>query len=283
MTNEMMKELIEQYAKECSKIYKGGEKYFNEIDTKIKSNKELLLSYIKKVIEESGCKNILLSGSMFDTVTEAIKSSDKIDCVLYKVNGNLRSYKGKLLCPIEFSFIYNKKDFVFIDDSYYSGKTFKCVKDYINSAGGKVIAAYVFYDGSREKADNVHSLYRYYGNEPRKEEEMKKVASENSIKNKLYIDRHMFGMFSDVISSTFNVEVGNYVDVEVVTDEILKEKRIVITKHNESDEFNEMLNKVLEFFSTMEHLDYNQKQMKVATDKMREMMKEFTDISKNGD
>lgn len=52
--------------------------------------------------------------------------------------------------------------FIFLDDSYYSGKTARKVKAAVEDNGGEIVRTYVFYDGSPEKRDDVVSLYRYY-------------------------------------------------------------------------------------------------------------------------
>lgn len=57
--------------------------------------------------------------------------------------------------------IYNK-ELIFIDDSFYSGKTLNKVDEYVTKNRGLIKTAYVFYDGSLEKYDHVKSLYRYY-------------------------------------------------------------------------------------------------------------------------
>ena len=61
-------------------------------------------------------------------------------------------------------FSLNGKQVIFLDDSFYSGKTFRTVYRFAINNMCRIKAAYVFYDGSKEKdiLINVHSLYRYY-------------------------------------------------------------------------------------------------------------------------
>ena len=47
-------------------------------------------------------------------------------------------------------------------DSFYSGKTANKVEKFVNSRLGTIKCKYVFYDGSKERHDDVVSLYRYY-------------------------------------------------------------------------------------------------------------------------
>ena len=84
------------------------------------------------------------------------------DCSIEYINGSLR--KGK---PIQYSNwkldSYKNQPFIFVDDSYYSGKTLRIVRTYIEEVlGGYLQDSYVFYDGSEDNLDDVKSLYRYY-------------------------------------------------------------------------------------------------------------------------
>lgn len=86
------------------------------------------------------------------------KFSDKV----IVVNGGLRGNNE----IINFYDYYDikEKDIVFIDDSYYLGRTRDKIKYMIQKHGGNLLCTYVFYDGSRVKDDLVHSFYRYYDN-----------------------------------------------------------------------------------------------------------------------
>ena len=81
------------------------------------------------------------------------------DIHLFLLPGGLRHDKE---IPYDIGRIYEGMEFIIVDDSYYSGKTLNAVKKYMESTGAKIIANYVFYDGSRENKDNVRSIYRYY-------------------------------------------------------------------------------------------------------------------------
>ena len=58
--------------------------------------------------------------------------------------------------------IIRGNDFIFVDDSYYSGTTRDIINAELNKYGGKITRTFVVYDGSKEKDDSVFSLYRYY-------------------------------------------------------------------------------------------------------------------------
>jgi hypothetical protein len=148
-------QMIEKVQK-CLETHVGGEAYFNELDAAIKSDKEFLKSFINCIIEETNCHNFVMSGEI-GSVYFKLCSHDDIRLLL--LPGGLRH--GKEL-PHDVERIYKGMEFVFVDDSYYSGKTLNAVKKYIESTGAKIIANYVFYDGSRENKDNMKSIYRYY-------------------------------------------------------------------------------------------------------------------------
>lgn len=54
--------------------------------------------------------------------------------------------------------------FIFIDDSYYSGKTMKGIEKALQNVNpnAKITETFVVYDGSKAKSNNVISLFRYY-------------------------------------------------------------------------------------------------------------------------
>lgn len=59
-------------------------------------------------------------------------------------------------------YFYEGFTYIFIDDSYFLGRTEAVVKNLIESKGGIFLGTFVAYDGCQEKRSWVHSLYRYY-------------------------------------------------------------------------------------------------------------------------
>ena len=76
------------------------------------------------------------------------------------INGGLR--KDNVIIPFWENFNIEEKKIVFIDDSYYLGRTRDKIKMAIEEKNGTLINTYVFYDGSKTKDDSVKSFYRYY-------------------------------------------------------------------------------------------------------------------------
>lgn len=163
LTNIEIKKRMSQIVQKCIDSHGGGEEYFNELDNLIKNDEDFLMSYLIH-ISQSSVKNIIVSGEIGSRIAELKKKHTWFleDCNIEYVNGSLR--KG---VPIQYSNwkldSYKNQPFIFVDDSYYSGKTLRIVKTYIEEVlGGYLQSSYVFYDGSEDNLDNVKSLYRYY-------------------------------------------------------------------------------------------------------------------------
>jgi hypothetical protein len=54
------------------------------------------------------------------------------------------------------------RDFILLDDSFYSGKTRRMIREELDRHGGRLVHTYVVYDGCRERDPDVTALYRYY-------------------------------------------------------------------------------------------------------------------------
>lgn len=144
---ETVNKLLEQYI--------GGQIFFTELDKAVKFNKEILLQLVDAVKERYPHCLTIASGEIGLSMHNLGVNID------YIVPGGLRFEPEKInLKP--FAENINNKLFVFIDDSYFSGKTALVVKEEIEKYGGTLLGAYVAYDGSKEKNHFVNSLYRYY-------------------------------------------------------------------------------------------------------------------------
>lgn len=163
LTLNEMKHQMSQIVQKCIDSHGGGEEYFNELDDLIKNDEDFLMSYLTHISQLS-VKNIIVSGGIgYKIALLKHKYSWFLEGYnIEYVNGSLR--KG---LPIQYSNwkldSYKNQPFIFVDDSYYSGKTLRIVKTYIEEVlGGYLQDSYVFYDGSEDNLDNVVSLYRYY-------------------------------------------------------------------------------------------------------------------------
>jgi hypothetical protein len=146
--NKIVVEMIEEH--------EGGEVFFNNLDEAMK-NKSIITSLFHMI--EDYPYNIILSGKF------GLYLSNKFvfPREYFLVNGGLR--KGKKIISLE----PNKEgikgnEFIFLDDSFYSGKTRNAIRTEIEKWGGTLTNTYVCYDGAKEKDETVKSLYRYYDN-----------------------------------------------------------------------------------------------------------------------
>ena len=152
---------------ECLTKHIGGENYFNELDGMIKNNEILLVLFLMYAVQDSGVYNVILSGEIgIKYIQLQLKNKIPDYINLMAVNGGLRRGNDVVggiaskcsLIPDDF----DDDIVIFIDDSFYSGKTANKVKEFINSRAGEVVRTYVFYDGCKVKHEDVMSLYRYY-------------------------------------------------------------------------------------------------------------------------
>lgn len=156
----MLKQKMIPIVNHCLERHGGGESYFDELDGLIKKDIELMLSFIHYAVETENIHNVVVSGEIGLILSKLIsKKSIPIDVNLILLNGGLR--KGHKPVGVNLPCCKSFKAFLF-DDSYYSGKTVRAVREYIQEYGGTIVKNYVFYDGCREKHDDVVSLYRYY-------------------------------------------------------------------------------------------------------------------------
>lgn len=146
----------------------GGVSFFDKIDEFIRNpkNADLILNLINVIYQEQGKNfNLILSGNFGDWVYNLIKTGKtKINGIVIHITGSLRKgLKNRTFQVIQGNEddMYNK-NFVLLDDSYYSGSTQEEIEKNLKKYGSRIIKTYVIYDGSFQKKPNVYSIYRYY-------------------------------------------------------------------------------------------------------------------------
>ena len=152
---------ISSLVNECLIQHEGGEKFFDAIDEKLRDDKTLINLMIEKVKKNEAFDLIVVSGK-FGNVFKSYcnKYFEDLNNKIIVVNGGLR--KGYAINSFWEDFNIENKKLIFIDDSYYLGRTRDTIRNAIEENHGTLINTYVFYDGSKAKEDNVHSFYRYY-------------------------------------------------------------------------------------------------------------------------
>jgi hypothetical protein len=147
----------------CLAEESGGRSYFTRLDAEVKKQPKLLAEYIKYVTDRSGVYDVVVSGEIGDRYAELQCAGEIPDNInLFLLPGGLREDPTKLASKGHCCEFSQGKEFIFLDDSYYSGKTLNAVTDYMRCVGEGVKHAYVFYDGSPVRNKDVSSLYRYY-------------------------------------------------------------------------------------------------------------------------
>lgn len=156
-------DILDQIVKDCLEQHKEGEKFFDHLDKAIQQKP--IVNQLLDLIGDN--KNIIVSGKFgwFLSMYLGINVAHKYRNFLV-VNGGLR--KGEKIKILDLSYQrdedLNGLEFIFVDDSFYSGKTRDAVKENLNKYNAKLIHTYVVYDGSKKKDETVSSLYRYYDN-----------------------------------------------------------------------------------------------------------------------
>lgn len=137
--------------------HRKGRPFFNALDDAIKDDK-FVLELVK------GYENdwIASSGGFGDTLFRLYNEKR------FKCKG-LVIFNGKMLTDglgVNYwypeTFDLNDKEFVYLDDSYFSGGTATKITNFLKLRNSNVYEIAVIYDGSEIKLDNVHSFYRYW-------------------------------------------------------------------------------------------------------------------------
>jgi hypoxanthine-guanine phosphoribosyltransferase len=146
----------------------GGVSFFDKMDEYIRNpkNMDLILQLVDIIYKEQGQKfNLILTGNFGDWVYHLIRTNKiKINGTVIHITGSLRmDLKERTFQVIQGKEddIYNK-NFVLLDDSFYSGSTKEEIEKNLKKYGAKIIKTYVIYDGSFQRRPDVVSLYRYY-------------------------------------------------------------------------------------------------------------------------
>jgi hypothetical protein len=152
--NEIVKEMLQKHV--------GGKEFFENLDLSVR-NYDVVQSLYDLIEKVNGTNLVyfIVTGRFGIFFSNWIRYYGTESDILYIVNGGLR--EGEEIISLElFKNDLNRQGFIIIDDSYYSGKTNNIIKQHVESLGGRYEGTFVVYDGSPEKSENVHSLYRYY-------------------------------------------------------------------------------------------------------------------------
>lgn len=154
----MQNVLIEELVKDVSKEFRGGEKYFDNLDKRIKENRVIIYALIGEFMgSENG---IVLSGEFGVNVATLIDEESLPISYILTV-GSPRRGETLRIASTQGSADY----YIFVDDSYFSGNTYRKIKDFLRETRNKFVSGVkVAYDGSKyfDENENLKSFYRFY-------------------------------------------------------------------------------------------------------------------------
>lgn len=140
--------------------YHGGRPFFDALDSSIKdiTNNTMILALVKGNTNE-----YIASSGEFGDILYKLWKEGKFKCK------KLVTFNGKMLTnrigvnnwyPPDFDF--ENKEFVYIDDSLFSGSTYRKIDNFLKEHNSRIKSISVIYDGSKEKNKMIKSFFRYY-------------------------------------------------------------------------------------------------------------------------
>lgn len=147
--NNIVDELIDKFV--------GGETYFDNLDEVLRQKENF--DIVQKLFSPLKDSNVIVSGKFGHYILELFeKGLIPLNSIIV-VNGSLREGNIKEVSLRNFQ---DNSKYVFVDDSFYKGRTMEKVEEFLNSINCKLLETIVVYDGSIEKKENVYSMYRYH-------------------------------------------------------------------------------------------------------------------------
>lgn len=165
---------IDTIVKDISKTTPGGNLFFDKLDSEIKKPKniDIIVKLFEKIYQDFGLHyNLVVSGGFGDLIMFLVRRGDiKCEGSILQVSGGLTSHftdmdkikKVKEVIIQKKIGDINNKDFIFVDDSFYSGTTGFSIDQFLKRLGSKILKTYVVYDGNDTKSANRIALYNYY-------------------------------------------------------------------------------------------------------------------------
>ena len=153
--NKLVAEIIENHPG-------GGKPFFDKLDAEVR-DVPFSHALFAKARSDHSCSatGFIVSGKFGAYFANWMRMTGSYNLVI-NVNGGLRDGEPIIdLTPFKQLILHRK--FVFLDDSYFSGRTRDTIDKELQKFDAKIIDTYVVYDGSPgERHVGVCSLYRYY-------------------------------------------------------------------------------------------------------------------------
>lgn len=157
--NEKIAEILRQHPE--------GEPFFDALDAMIRGDQNILEAFMHFVYSKIEGKRfgVILSGNFGNALFSAYGLDlyqNFSDVIL--VSGGLR--KGEV--PVIFKEKLAATDYIFLDDSFYSGTTRNSIASALASLNGRIVQTFVIYDGAKVRQKDVLSMFRYFDKYPDK-------------------------------------------------------------------------------------------------------------------
>jgi hypothetical protein len=168
--------MIDKLVYECIAQHEGGEKFFDELDKRLAGDKQMfarLITFSMEVMDNLFCDELspddtkitfILSGKFGEShrveLEKKFKNIPKLNSVV--LEGGLRF--NEIFNTSQYKSEIENSYCVFLDDSYFEGRTYGKVKKMIEDNNGVCVGCFVAYDGGKLRHTDVHSLFRYYDN-----------------------------------------------------------------------------------------------------------------------
>jgi len=143
LLNNIIQQLLDKYVE--------GQTYFTALDKSIQH--KIISDKLFSIAPENNV--IIVSGGYGKFIKKMYPEK-----TLLILEGGLRHFSKINL--ESFADKIKKKDFIFIDDSFYLGRTRNVIRAEIERLGGNFKHTYVIYDGSKSKDKELTSLFRYH-------------------------------------------------------------------------------------------------------------------------
>ena len=155
--NEKIAEILRQHPE--------GEPFFDALDAMIRGDQNILKAFMNFVYSkiEGERFGVILSGNFGNAIFSAygLELYQNFSDVIL-VNGGIR--KGEV--PVIFKERLATTDYIFLDDSFYSGTTRNSIASVLGSLNGRIVRTFVIYDGAKIRQRDVFSMFRYFDKYP---------------------------------------------------------------------------------------------------------------------
>ena len=144
-------------------LYKGGPTYFTALDNWIRTEGHLM-DFMDALIDVPlKDVNLIVSGAFGRALVNLCSEMGVSFKRLVIVNGDLRRPNSQI-DDLSYLDEMEGEKFMYLDDSYYSGKTLRHVDFALRNVGAELTVALFIYDGSVVTPSGVlyDSLFRYY-------------------------------------------------------------------------------------------------------------------------